>query len=171
MTTVEALKELFTALGGSAEDVENIVTNPEMVHAIAEIAGNIGGLPEVSAEDNGDLLSVVNGEWDKKKPDTEQIVIYAEETTVNNRITWGNGIKSSDIYKIIKDSAKPVYIVGVTNSQTNARHIYVMTELFSTASFIRSKRESNYTTYYSFNISDNDTEYVTVTPKVVNDPA
>lgn len=40
-TTVKALQNLYTALGGTAADVENISTIPEMVNAIAaQVAAN-----------------------------------------------------------------------------------------------------------------------------------
>lgn len=35
-TTVIALQNLYVALGGTAEDVENIVLIPDMINAIAE---------------------------------------------------------------------------------------------------------------------------------------
>ena len=38
-TTVNALKRLYVAQGGSAEDVENITTIPEIIDALAGVAG------------------------------------------------------------------------------------------------------------------------------------
>lgn len=65
MTNVEALKELYVALGGDAADVAGITENAQMILAIAKIAhgGGGGDLPEVTAADNGKALTVVNGEW------------------------------------------------------------------------------------------------------------
>ena len=67
MTNVEALKELYVALGGSAADVVGIDENAKMIHAIAEQVKKGGGggadLPEVTAADNGKALTVVSGEW------------------------------------------------------------------------------------------------------------
>lgn len=66
MTTVEALKELFLALGGDADDVETITTNPEMVHALAGIASGAIELPKVTQADAGDVLAVdESGKWAK----------------------------------------------------------------------------------------------------------
>ena len=64
-TTVKALKNLYVALGGSAEDVTNITLIPDMINAIAtQAAAAIAAeLPEVSATDNGKVLKVVDGEW------------------------------------------------------------------------------------------------------------
>lgn len=65
MGNVEALKALYIALGGAAEDVENLTLNSEVIAAIAGIAGGIAGgvLPEVSAADEGKILKVVDGKW------------------------------------------------------------------------------------------------------------
>ena len=65
MGNVEALKALYVALGGSAEDVENLTLNSEVIAAIAGIAGGIAGgiLPEVTDADDGKVLTVVDGKW------------------------------------------------------------------------------------------------------------
>lgn len=64
-TNVKALKNLYTALGGTASTVADLVTNADMIDAIATlISGDAGArLPEVSASDNGKVLTVVDGEW------------------------------------------------------------------------------------------------------------
>ena len=62
--TINALKELYVALGGDADDVANIVYIPDMILAIATVAEKIQGLPEVNADDNGKIMKVVSGEWE-----------------------------------------------------------------------------------------------------------
>lgn len=64
-TTVKALQNLYTALGGTAADVENISTIPDMVNAIAThvASGGAAELPAVKAADNGKVLTVVSGAW------------------------------------------------------------------------------------------------------------
>lgn len=64
-TTVTALKALYTALGGSADTVANITLIPDMINAIAAhvAAGGAAELPTVSATNNGQVLTVVNGKW------------------------------------------------------------------------------------------------------------
>lgn len=67
MTIVEALKNLYAALGGDLDDVETVTTNAEMINAIANhvAEGGAAELPTVTAEDNGKVLKVVEGAWAK----------------------------------------------------------------------------------------------------------
>lgn len=63
--TVEALKELYIALGGNATNVADITLIPDMIRAIAIHIGNGGAaeLPTVSSSNNGEVLTVVEGAW------------------------------------------------------------------------------------------------------------
>ena len=47
MTTVEALKSLYTALGGDSADVADISTNPDMINALCEVAS---GMQQITIE-------------------------------------------------------------------------------------------------------------------------
>lgn len=60
---VIALKALYTALGGDADDVANITTIADMIYKLAAIAPSMAGLPAVSATNNGKILKVVDGAW------------------------------------------------------------------------------------------------------------
>lgn len=64
-TTVEALKNLYVALGGSADDVANISLIPDMINKIATVAATATApeLPKVTAADNGKVLKVASGKW------------------------------------------------------------------------------------------------------------
>lgn len=68
--TITALRGLYVALGGNIEDVENIVTIPEMIKAITTVVSGGGGgdLPAVTSEDNGKVLTVVEGAWASAEP-------------------------------------------------------------------------------------------------------
>lgn len=65
MTTPEALRAVYAALGGTAADVADLVTTPEILDKLAALlaAGDIAVLPTVTADDNGDVLTVVEGVW------------------------------------------------------------------------------------------------------------
>lgn len=67
--TLDALRNLYVALGGQAADVANLVIIPDLLNAIATqaaavvTAANAAELPAVTAADNGKVLKVVDGEW------------------------------------------------------------------------------------------------------------
>lgn len=63
--TVDALRALFVALGGSSADVADLVTIPDLINAIAAhvSAGGAAELPAVKSSDNGKVLTVVSGAW------------------------------------------------------------------------------------------------------------
>lgn len=64
-TTVDALKTLYVALGGSADDVKNISLIPDMITAIATVAATATApeLPAVTSANNGSVLKVADGKW------------------------------------------------------------------------------------------------------------
>jgi hypothetical protein len=67
--TLDALRGLYVALGGDADDVANLVIIPDLINAIATQAATAlatagaSELPEVDAEDNGKVLKVADGKW------------------------------------------------------------------------------------------------------------
>ena len=65
MTTVNALKGLYVALGGDSDDVSGLTLIPDMISAIATIVPTAvaAELPEVGADDNGKVLKVADGKW------------------------------------------------------------------------------------------------------------
>lgn len=64
MTNVDALKTLYVALGGSADDVADVTLTADMIAKIATVAPSAGvELPAVTTENNGQVLTVVKGEW------------------------------------------------------------------------------------------------------------
>ena len=65
MGNVEALKALYVAMGGAAEDVKNLTLNSEVIAALANVVSTVvaGILPEVTDADDGKVLTVVDGKW------------------------------------------------------------------------------------------------------------
>lgn len=65
MGNVEALKGLYVALGGDADDVADITLISDMITEIAKVVTTAVAkeLPEVDAEDNGKVLKVIEGKW------------------------------------------------------------------------------------------------------------
>lgn len=64
MTNVQALKEVYVALGGSADDF-NAITNDHAIHLIATViaAAIAPELPAVTSSNNGQVLTVKSGKW------------------------------------------------------------------------------------------------------------
>lgn len=87
-TTVEALKALYVALGGQLTDtyediaggvaVSEYVLIPDVIEAISQVVTG-AELPTVSADDNGDVLTVVNGKWAKANAPKELPAVTAED--------------------------------------------------------------------------------------------
>lgn len=67
-TTVDALKNLYVALGGTADDVANITLIPDMINALATVAATATApeLPKVTSSNNGQVLTVDGGKWKAK---------------------------------------------------------------------------------------------------------
>lgn len=107
MTTVEALKGLYTALGGELTDtyssiaggvaVSDYVLIPDMIQAITQKASTAGvELPAVTASDNGDVLTVVNGKWAKADAPKELPAVTAEDNGSVLKVVDGTWDKGTD---------------------------------------------------------------------------
>ena len=64
MTNVDALKALYVALGGDADDVAGLSIISDVIQAITTQVGKTGGLlPAVTTTNNGKVLKVDAGKW------------------------------------------------------------------------------------------------------------
>lgn len=82
---IEALKALYVKLGGTASTVADVTQTPDMINAIAglDIGGGGSSLPAVTSDDNGSVLTVVEGEWDKAEApsgNNDFVVTYIEDS-------------------------------------------------------------------------------------------
>lgn len=107
ITTVEALKALYVALGGQLTDtyegiasgiaVSDYVLIPDCIQAITQKVSSIGiELPTVSAADNGDVLTVVNGKWAKADAPKELPAVTAEDNGSVLKVVDGAWDKGTD---------------------------------------------------------------------------
>lgn len=70
-TIIEALQDLYAALGGKSSDVSGLALNSDVIEQIAALVneGALNELPAVTPEDAGDVLTVDNsGKWGKAAP-------------------------------------------------------------------------------------------------------
>ena len=108
-TTVNELKELYESLGGTPSDVAGITTIPDMIAALAEVAGTTIELPAVTAADNGKILGVSGGKWKKV---ANEIPVRAKYT-----VTWTN-ISADGGYAVPSSGLDGgVLVAGVGNFQ------------------------------------------------------
>lgn len=107
-TNVQALKNLYVALGGELTDTYDNIANgvavsdyaviPDVINAIAQkvpSGGSGSALPAVTAEDNGKLLTVVEGTWNKAAATKELPAVTVDDAgkvlKVNAEGTWDKG--------------------------------------------------------------------------------
>lgn len=98
-TTIVALRNLYVAFGGSADDVANITTIAEMINAIATQATTTIELPKVSSTDNGNVLTVVSGKWAKAAVPTELPAVTADDNGKVLKVAdgaWGVGTDATE---------------------------------------------------------------------------
>lgn len=108
MTTVEALKGLYVALGGQLTDthegvaggvaVSDYVLIPDVIQAITQKvpSGSGASLPAVTAADNGDVLTVVDGAWAKAAVTKELPAVTAEDNGSVLKVVDGAWDKGTD---------------------------------------------------------------------------
>jgi len=91
MLTIEALRELYVKMGGSAADVADLELTPELIEAITNIysGGGGSGLPEVTDADNGKALLVQEGAWDKGTLPSGLPTVTASDNNKSLRVVNG----------------------------------------------------------------------------------
>jgi len=91
MTNLEALKDIYTALGGSAA-IPADATNADVLSMIAQAAAAVTGATLPAASGNGKVLTVVNSKWKAADVPTELPAVTATNAgqvlTVNAEGKW-----------------------------------------------------------------------------------
>lgn len=134
MTTIEALFDLYEALGGDVDEISTLETIPEVLEEISELAGSTIELPGVSASDNGDVLTVVGGKWAKAASGLPKV--YPND---NGKVLTVVGGKwaASEIASTTKSFTK-AGLTGTIKTYGNVSTI----EIFTRTGTITSKSES-----------------------------
>ena len=113
LNTIEALKALYVALGGEAADVADMVLIPELISAISTVAGGGSDLPAVTSDDNGKLLTVVEGGWNKADAPKELPALASGTTDNGKTLRAFNGQWVKSIY--IDPKKIFTYVVDATD--------------------------------------------------------
>lgn len=75
---LEKLKKFYVANGGDASAVANIKSLGDMIDALCNIEFD-SELPSVTGSDNGKVLAVVEGSWNKADAPTELPAVTADD--------------------------------------------------------------------------------------------
>lgn len=173
MTNVDALKALYVALGGDADDVAEVDQIAEMITALQSVVPTGSGLPEVTAEDNGDILSVVDGEWAKAKPDDTMKVIFATSSNSESKITFE--MTGAQLVTYIENHPNVVVSTAEKVSSTKYYYNYNLTGRNSSDGIrftcvFRNNMDSG-TAIRTFFITNSGLKSFSFTQKLVSDPA
>jgi len=91
MTNLEALKAIYTALGGAAT-IPADATNADVLSMIAQAAAAVAGATLPAASGNGKVLTVVSSKWKPADVPTELPAVTATNAgqvlTVNAEGKW-----------------------------------------------------------------------------------
>lgn len=100
-TTSEELKKLYSKLGGDEENIRRASTPGEILNGINELNLAIDTLPDVTPEDNGKVLGVVDDKWDKMT--IEQPEPYSDDYTLDTEVEVGTWVDGSKLYRKTKE--------------------------------------------------------------------
>ena len=135
MAINDALKKLINTLGGTYTADDDTVS--ELLEQVdAAFAGGGGGssLPEVTSDDNGDVLTVVEGAWAKATPKNNEFVVTYTVTESEGAMSATCDKEYSDIVSAIEDGKQIVCkFAGVIVGQTSTYATGVENVLFTLA--------------------------------------
>ena len=135
-TIVGELKDLYVKMGGSLSDLSANMTTSEILDAIERIYNDKGDtLPEVTTDDNGKVLTVVGGTWNKADKDIEiNKVYFTGDTTPQGSIDITSQLTSIGNYYIKADKT-----IAASNSYTAYKcnlNEYIPTKLTATSNSV-----------------------------------
>ena len=120
-TNVQALKNLYVALGGEAADVENLQTSAEVITALNDVAAAAATeLPVVAKKDAGKTLTVNgNGKWAAIMPEDVIDDSEASETKTYSSSKIASLIPADELPAVTsEDNGK---LLGVVNGAWAAK--------------------------------------------------
>lgn len=98
MTNVKALKNLYVALGGSSSTVANMTLSCDVINAIAALITS-QGIAALPSGTDGQVLTLVSGEWAAAAVPTELPAVTATENGSVLKVingAWGIGSDATE---------------------------------------------------------------------------
>lgn len=86
MTNVEALKNLYVALGGSAEDVANLDSNAAIINLLGNVAGGIGLVVNANNSDSKRILDKTFAEIESAMMAGRLVVVVTSTSETTNSV-------------------------------------------------------------------------------------
>ena len=71
--------------------------------------------PAVTADDNGNVLSVVGGVWDKANAPSDFVYVNVNSIGGGN-YELDNGLKQSDVYTLLQSEKEVILVINVSNN-------------------------------------------------------
>lgn len=170
MTKVEELKKMYENMGGDPEAVADKTLITEMLDAMSEL--ELSELPDVTADDNGDVLTVVEGAWAKATPATNIFVFTGVQGNSWAYVDW-DSFTNADIFNALSDR-KTMGIAIIRSSATNPSEMRSFTMVGGSSSSVQFGRvtsDASSVTYERIAISNQPTSNrVYISTKTINDP-
>lgn len=121
MTILDGLKKLYVKLGGTIDSKHSYDDIGRLMEDVADVVNNSPGIPEVTSDDDGKVLKVIDGEWNKGTDDGLPEVTSDDNDKIMKVINgvWGKGEISDNvvIYELIGASNIIELPEGVTHTQ------------------------------------------------------
>lgn len=121
------------------------------------------GLPEVTTEDDGDVLTVVDGQWAKAAPSGGSTIRIITTTNSGNTITFDNETQASIYNAVASGEIIIIKAYAPTSTSSNATGLYICSAYSGyEANFTSiSRMYSGVTDINTFTVSKNSTANTT----------
>lgn len=124
-TNVQALKNLYVALGGEASDVAELTTSSEVITAMESVAASAASeLPVVKPADEGKTLTVnSSGKWAAIMPEVpEQNTVIIPCSIVDSKVTPDENapVRNCDaIFNLVSSGKEVIFRVNADGSNNH----------------------------------------------------
>lgn len=119
MTILNGLKKLYVKLGGTIDSKHSYDDIGRLMEDVADVVNNSPGIPEVTAEDNGKVLSVVDGEWNKADASGSNLV-YKLRNIGGGEYELVDGVLKTEIYNKLENGETNILLHQIVSDVSEA---------------------------------------------------